>query len=333
MRAAPRVRALPLSPGEAGVTSRFRSRRRNGSESRDRQYPVPILNRLGRRALYGLAESRRLHALVQGGGTLDDGAYRAAARLLGGRVLEEMVATLTRLHREGFNTGVDYLGERHTDPLAVESATDQYVRLNRELARLDADVNVWVDLTNVGLDISEELCRRQLSRIVADLPVGSRLQVRAHDSSRIDRILALVTELAAQGTPVMPTLQANLRAAPVYADRLIETGVPVLLVKGAQLESAKVAHRWGEGTDVAFLQLAHQLRAGGVELAIGTHDPVIREAVTAAFPDVEVQMLLGVRPTDAHELVHRGRSVRLYVPYGQDWLRYFLRRLGERRGA
>jgi proline dehydrogenase len=274
-----------------------------------------------------------MRALVQGSAALDDHAYRAAARVLGGRVPEEMLATLTRLHREGFNTGVDYFGERRTDPLAVESAASQYVRLNRELARLDADVKVWVDLTNVGLDISDELCRRQLIRIVDGLPVGSRLQVRAHDSSRMDRILALAAELAARGAPVMPTLQANLREAPVYADRLIETGVPVLLVKGAHLEPAKLAHCWGEETDVAFLQLAHQLRAGGVQLAIGTHDPVIREAVTAAFPDVEVQMLLGVRPTDAHELVLRGRSVRLYVPYGQDWLRYFLRRLGEGRGA
>jgi proline dehydrogenase len=70
-----------------------------------------------------------------------------------------------------------------------------------------------------------------------------------------------------------------------------------------------------------------------VELAIGTHDPVIREAVTAAFPDVGVEMLLGVRSMDARDLRRRGRSVRLYVPYGGDWLRYFLRRLGEARGA
>jgi proline dehydrogenase len=300
---------------------------------RDSQCPVPILSRVSRRALYGLAESRRLRALVQGSAALEDRAYRGAARLLGGRVLDEVLATLTRLHREGFATAVDYLGEQRSDPAAVESAGDQYVRLTGELARLDGDVNVWVDLTNVGLDISDETCRRQLIRIADGLPAGSRLQLLAHDSSRIDRILALVTELAARGVPVMPTLQANLREAPAYADRLIETGVPVLLVKGAHLESAKVAHRWGEETDVAFLQLAHQLHAGGAQLAIGTHDPVIREAVTAAVPDVEVQMLLGVRPTDAHDLVLRGRSVRLYVPYGQDWLRYFLHRLGEGRGA
>jgi proline dehydrogenase len=227
---------------------------------------------------------------VQRSPALEDRAYRAAARYLGGRILEEMLATITRLHSQGFKTGVDYFGERRTDPADVEAATDQYVRLNQQLARLDSGVNVWVDLTNVGLDISQALCRRQLSRILDGLPSRSRLQVRAHDSSRIDRILAFVIELAAQGAPVMPTLQANLRQAQVYADRLIEAKVPVLLVKGAHLESAEAAYPWGEETDVAFLRLAHQLRAGGVELAIGTHDPVIREAVTAAFPDVGVEM-------------------------------------------
>lgn len=274
-----------------------------------------------------------MQALVQGHAALEDRAFRGAARYLGGRDLEEALATLARLHFDGFKTGVDYFGEQRTEPAAVEAVTDEYVRLNRALARLDAAVNVWVDLTNVGLDISAKFCRRQVERIVECLPADSRLQVRAHDASRVDRILGLVTDLAAQGAPVMATLQANLRQAPRHAERLIGAGVPILLVKGAHLESAADAYPWGEETDVAFLQLAHQLHAGGAEFAIGTHDPVMREAVTAAFPAVGVEMLLGVRPTDARDLLRRGRSVRLYVPYGEDWLRYVLRRVGESRGA
>ncbi len=293
---------------------------------------MPVINRLGRRALYGLAQSRRFQALVQRNEVLERSAHRGAGRYLGGRTLEEALVSLVRLHGEGFDTGIDYFGEMRTDPADVDAATRQYVRLNRELGQLDAGVNVWVDLTNVGLDISDDLCRRQLARIVETLPTGSRLQVRAHDSSRIDRILSLVTELAGDGAPVMPTLQANLRASPDYAARLIEARLPVLLVKGAHLEPAAIAHRWGEETDVAFLGLAHQLHSGGVELAIGTHDPVIREALLAALPGIGVEMLLGVRTQDARDLLRRGQRVRLYLPFGDDWLRYWLRRLGEARG-
>lgn len=294
---------------------------------------MSVTNRLSRRALDGLAESRRFQALVLRNAALKQRAYRGAGRYLGGETLEEALASLAQLHAEGFDTGIDYFGEARTDPAAVEAATRQYVRLNRELAQLDAGVNVWVDLTNVGLDISENLCRRQLAEIVESLPANSRLQVRAHDSSRIERILGLVTELAAQGAPVMPTLQANLHRSPEYAAHLIGAGLPVLLVKGAHLERAQVAHPRGEETDVAFLRLAHQLHAGGVEVAIGTHDPVIREALLLALPDLGIEMLLGVRPMDGRDLLGRGRRVRLYVPFGADWLRYWLRRLGEARRA
>ncbi|MDQ3608415.1 MAG: proline dehydrogenase family protein [Actinomycetota bacterium] len=293
---------------------------------------MSVTNHLCRRALYGLAGSRRFQALVERNRLLERRAHRGAERYLGGQRLEEALASLARLHAEGFDTGIDYFGEARTDPAAVEAATRQYVRLNRELAQLDAGVNVWVDLTNVGLDISQELCRRQLTQIVESLPANSRLQVRAHDSSRVDRILGLVTELAAEGAPVMPTLQANLRRSPEYAAHLIEAGLPVLLVKGAHLEPAQVAHPWGEGTDVAFLRLAHQLHAGGVEVAIGTHDPVIREALLVALPDIGIEMLLGVRPRDGRDLLGRGQRVRVYVPFGDDWLRYWLRRLGEACG-
>lgn len=99
----------------------------------------------------------------------------------------------------------------------------------------------------------------------------------------------------------MPTLQANLRRSPGDAARLAQTGMPILLVKGAHVEPPELAHGWGEDTDLAFIGLAHQLHAAGAELAIGTHDPVIREALLASFESVRFEMLLGVRPEmDGH---------------------------------
>jgi proline dehydrogenase len=99
------------------------------------------------------------------------------------------------------------------------------------------------------------------------------------------------------------------------------------------VEPREVAYPFGEQTDVAFLRLARQLHAGGVRLAIGTHDPVLREALLGGLDAIGVEMLLGVRPGDGHELLRRGHRVRIYVPFGPDWFRYWLRRLGEARGA
>ena len=283
---------------------------------------------IGRRALYGFAQSRRLETLVRATPPLERRAYKAAERYLGGRTREAALVSLASLHRQGFATGIDYFGEAQTDPAAVDAATTEYLQLNGDLAGLDEPANVWLDLSNVGLDISAELCRRDLHRIVETLPAGSRLQVRAHDCSRTDRILELVTELHAEGAPVMATLQANLRRSSADAARLVETGVPTLIVKGAHPEPAAVAYPWGEQTDVALLELAHQLHAGGVELSIGTHDPVVRESLLAALDGVGVEMLLGIRTEDGHDLLRRGHRVRMYVPYGGEWLRYWLRRAG-----
>jgi proline dehydrogenase len=289
--------------------------------------------KLSRTVLYRAADSPRLGTLVLRAPRLARAARRAADRYLGGETLEQAVETIDRLHTEGFATAIDSFGEAVTDRKRVEETVARYLRVNRELTQFTPPVNVWVDLSNLGLDISTDLCLQSVGRIVETLPEGSLLQVRAHDSSRTDRILDIAFRLAVDGAPVMPTLQAHLRRSPVDAQRLIAANVPVLLVKGTTLEPRDAAYAWGEQTDLAFLRLAHELHAGGVQLAIGTHDPVLREALFATLDGIGVEMLLGVRSEDGRDLLRRGHRVRIYVPFGPDWFRYWVRRLGEARGA
>lgn len=291
------------------------------------------IGQLTRRALYRLAASERVGRELRGNGVVRGRALRAAGPYLGGTSLDGAVSTVKRLEAEGFAVGVDYFGEAVTDASVVERRVEEYVRLADALDGLPADANVWLDLSNVGLDVSAELCRRQVERILERLPTGARLQIRAHDSTRAEAILGLSLALAADGVPITQTLQANLRRSTEYAERLLEANVPTLLVKGAHIEPRGVAFGWGEETDLAFVRLAHRLHADGARLSIATHDPVIREALLGSLDGIGVEMLLGVRSADARDLLARGHRVRLYVPYGEDWPRYWLRRLGERQGS
>ena len=75
------------------------------------------------------------------------------------------------------------------------------------------------------------------------------------------------------------------------------------------------------------------MHAAGASLTLATHDPVLRDALLPALPGVGVEQLLGVREDDAAELVATGRHVRVYVPYGDDWFRYWMRRVAEAQGA
>ena len=105
------------------------------------------------------------------------------------------------------------------------------------------------------------------------------------------------------------------------------------LVKGAYVEPPAVALPWGRPTDDAYAALAHQLCNAGADVALATHDAALRARLLAELPNVRCELLLGIRPADAVALAATGRDTRIYVPYGPDWLRYFLRRRAESQGA
>jgi proline dehydrogenase len=291
------------------------------------------LTRITRRLFYSLAISHRLEGLVRGARLLEGMAYRAARRYVAGSSLEDALVAVRRLHGQGFAVSLDLFGEGVTDRQAVEQTVGGYLEAAQAIQGLGADVHLEVVPSHLGIDDSVDFCRRQAERIAEALPAGSRLQVSAEENWRTEPIMGVILAMGAGGAPLTATLQANLKRTPRDADRLAEAGVPVRLVKGAYVEPADVAHPWGEQTDLAFVRLAHQLNEADAALSIGTHDPVIREALLLALPGLRVEMLLGVRPEDAQDLIRRGHHVRIYVPYGQDWFRYWMRRVAESRGS
>ena len=96
-------------------------------------------------------------------------------------------------------------------------------------------------------------------------------------------------------------------------------------MKGAYVEDSTRAHPWGPETNRAYAQLARALP----DAALATHDP----ALLAALPHRRVEHLLGVRSRQASDLAASGREVRIYVPYGANWFRYFMRRRAEAQGS
>jgi proline dehydrogenase len=143
-----------------------------------------------------------------------------------------------------------------------------------------------------------------------------------------------VLDVAARGLAdrLGATVQANLLRSPADADALAQAGVHLRLVKGAYVE-ATGTHPHGEATDVAFLRLGLRLAERGATWSMATHDGRLREALLLAHGPLPVEQLLGVRPESLDELHTRGIPTRVYIPYGPDWYRYWLRRVAESRGA
>ena len=289
---------------------------------------------LDRRVLFRLATSPRLERAVKRVPGGEAGAWRAASRYVAGRSQSEALAAAEPLLEHGHGVSLDLFGERVSDPAVADQVLEDYIALVAALPPSPADVWLSVDLSHLGLEAGAAAVADRLAAIADALPAGRRVQVGAEQLALADAILTCVLAVAARGRAdrLGATVQANLVRSPADADALADAGVHVRLVKGAYVEPTG-AHRYGEPTDVAFLRLGHRLAERGAAWSMATHDGRLREALLLAHGPVPVEQLLGVRPEALDELHDRGVPTRVYVPYGPDWFRYWLRRLAESRGA
>jgi proline dehydrogenase len=195
-----------------------------------------------------------------------------------------------------------------------------------------------VKLTHFGLDISESTCRRNVTEVVIRAKErGTAVEVDMETSAHVDRTLSLVTNLHREYGCVRAVIQAYLRRSEQDIRMLNGIKVPIRLCKGAYQEPAAIAYPQKSEVDANYRHLAGLLLDSGYYPALATHDErIIREVVEivrrrgASQANLEFQMLYGIRKSLQRELVRRGFSVRLYVPYGVAWYPYFMRRLAER---
>jgi proline dehydrogenase len=259
---------------------------------------------------------------------------RLSSRYIAGPTLDDAARVVRRLNAKGKAATVDVLGEEIRSPDEARAIARQY---HDVLARLDEDGldgTVSVKLTGLGLDLDVDLCRENLEAVVADAASRGRfVRIDMEDSSTTDRTLALHRELRDGGHEnVGVVLQAYLRRTLADVPGLEN----VRLCKGIYVEAPAIAFREDDAVRESFLQCLEALVAQGTYVGIATHDEyligealrIVREAALA--PDrYEFQMLLGVRPDRADDLVAAGHKLRVYVPYGTHWYEYSVRRLQE----
>jgi proline dehydrogenase len=288
-----------------------------------------------REILFRLATNQQLESFVRATPFGEQLAWQAASRYVAGTTADTALQAALELHGRGVGTSIDQFGELVTDTLTADRVAADYLELTGDVGALPAQVWLSADLSHLGLDVDPRGCADRLAAIAERLPSGRRIQVGAEDWGRADAVLACIQAVAARGLAARlgATAQANFRRTPADLDRLVAAGVYIRLVKGAYVELGDRSLPYGEATDIAYLQLAHRLAAAGAQFSLATHDGVLREALLAALGPRPVEQLLGVRPEVLDELAGRGLPVRVYVPFGQDWFRYWMRRLAESRGA
>jgi len=289
-----------------------------------------------RKALLAAAASERIRELV----TVTPATRSVVDRYVAGESIEEAVTVARTLRSAGLLVTLDYLGEETGDAQRAAATAAQYVHLLGKLAAEgltdDGAVEVSVKPTALGLLLDQRVAAEHLERIAsAAADAGTTVTVDAEDHRTTDVTLRMATALRDRFGSVGSVVQAALRRTETDVREMAAPGVRIRLCKGAYAEPPAEAFAAKHDVDRSFARCLRILMAGPGYPMIATHDPrliaITRSLGLGRSPaSFEHQMLYGVRPEEQLRLAATGAQVRVYVPYGNDWYRYLVRRLAER---
>ena len=263
---------------------------------------------------------------------------RMSHRFVAGESLDEAIEAARRCNDAGMLVTLDCLGENVATPADAQKARDIYFGIFDQIAQEKLNANVSCKLTQLGLDLSVEFCEGLVLSIAERAAAyESFLRIDMEGSIYTQRTVELVKRVRAQTPCVGTVIQAYLYRSESDIHDLLSYGCRIRLCKGAYKESDEVAFPRKQDVDANYVKLMRVLLASGFYHAIATHDPrMIAETIRCAAEkkiskdDFEFQMLYGIRTDLQRQLVRDGYRVRIYVPYGQEWFPYFMRRLAER---
>ena len=221
---------------------------------------------------------------------------------------------------------IDVLGEEVSDPSEAAALVEMYHAVVDAIEREELAANISVKPTGLGMRISYELCRDNVMTLLAR---GCFVRLDMEDSTSTDATLRLYRELRERGhSGVGIVLQSRLRRTLDDIRDLADIKPNVRLCKGIYLEPRDIAYTDADEIRESFVRCLDALLDAGSTVAVATHDErLIRAALERRVP--EFQMLLGVRSDRALELVAAGQRLRVYVPFGDQWYAYSVRRLVE----
>ncbi len=269
--------------------------------------------------------------------------FALASRFVAGESFQQALPAIRTLTDQGLFVTLDLLGEYVSDRDVAERARDTYIdliKVTNASRNFRTEANISIKLSMLGQKIDEDFCLDNLKLLLdvaREKDVFVRLDMEGSD------ITASTLRLFEEVHPTYPdhvgvVLQAYLKRTAGDVKRMIDLQARVRLCKGAYKEPAEIAYQDMPTIRVRFLEYARQLISSGRYPGIASHDDQIIDAVKAYVRDnavptdrFEFQLLYGIRPKTQVQLRQEGFNVRVYIPYGTEWVPYFSRRLRERK--
>ncbi|WP_243387874.1 proline dehydrogenase family protein [Bacillus kexueae] len=259
-----------------------------------------------------------------------------ASQVVAGETIETAIEAVKKLNEKGLVATLDHLGEFVNNRDEASEATDYCVRTLEAIAKSGVKSGLSVKMTQLGLDIDKQFCLDNMRKIL-DTAKKYDIFVRIdmEDYARCQVTLDILQELRQTYDNVGTVIQAYLFRAMDDVKDL--KGVPLRLVKGAYKESPEVAYQDKKDIDENYMSIIKEHLLSGSYTAIASHDHHIIAKVKEFVKEhnipnsqFEFQMLYGFRTEMQQSLAQEGYKVRIYIPFGDDWFGYFMRRLAER---
>ncbi|MFP5253363.1 MAG: proline dehydrogenase family protein [Actinomycetes bacterium] len=260
-----------------------------------------------------------------------------------GETTADAVAASRMLIQSGLHVTLDFLGEDTLDREQADRTVAAYLDVLRGLTEqgLSRNAEVSVKLSAVGQALPDggEKIALENARVICQAArnAGTTVTLDMEDHTTTDSTLGILRELRKDFPETGAVLQAYLRRTEADCRDLAYEGSRVRLCKGAYHEPESVAFQDKHEVDLAYVRCLKILMAGQGYPMVATHDPRMVDIAGAlatrngrAQGSYEFQMLFGIRPDEQRRLAEAGEKVRVYVPYGEEWYGYLMRRLAER---
>lgn len=267
---------------------------------------------------------------------------KSVSRFMPGETLNDAVKAAHELANRSLDTVFTHLGENVADAAEADAVVTHYLGVLERIRTEKLSTEISIKLTQLGLDLSEELCERNVRRLSERTPAGSTLWIDMESSSYVDPTLRVYRRVLTDHPNTGLCLQAYLHRTPEDINQLLPLEPSIRLVKGAYSEAPSIAAQKKSDIDSNYYNLARaflsQQKNGQIRRAIfASHDAPLIERITECAAQqglprnqVEIQMLYGIQSALQQRLASAGWRSSVLVAYGTHWYAWFMRRLAER---
>ncbi|MEO8210256.1 MAG: proline dehydrogenase family protein [bacterium] len=260
-----------------------------------------------------------------------------ANKYIAGDKLSDAVRTVKGLNDKNLMATVDVLGEFISDKSEAIKSKEENIEVLDAIHKNNLNCNLSIKLTTIGLQIDYNFCLSLVNEILEKAKsINTFVRIDMEDSSVTESTIKIFEESKKKFDNVGIVIQAYLRRSEKDILRLTDIGANFRICKGIYIESEKIAFKDGDEIRQNYLKILRLAFERKSYVGIATHDEyLIKESVKMVKEmnlrkdEYEFQMLLGVKENLREDAVAKGHRMRIYVPFGQRWYEYSIRRFKE----